>query len=285
MLQQLVIVENPLWLTCPLIFFVLVMIHRPRLTVILLTVVALAGCATTDEQVIVGFAPLSVATGNMHVADESTPLYRAVRDGDHAEITRLLVQGASVNAVSTVNDVTPLILAATSGQEQIVDALLDAGAAINARDKLDGTALIYASSKGHAGIVNKLLQHGADVNVISPKDHLDATALSLAAGNGHDAALTLLLKAGANIDWRTERDGLSALMLAAELGQQSSIGLLLSAGANPDLSDRIGNTACDLAAANGHGAVTKVLDEFYLARGQGKRCRLRANKTGMPIAD
>ena len=117
------------------------------------------------------------------------------------------------------------------------------------------------------------------------KDHLDSTALSLAAGNGHDAALGLLLKAGADIDWRTERNGFPALMLATELGHWNSVNILLSAGANPDLKDRHGNTACDLATANGHGVVTKVLDDFYLARGQAKRCRPGTNKTGMPAAN
>jgi len=117
------------------------------------------------------------------------------------------------------------------------------------------------------------------------KDHLDSTALSLAAGNGHDAALGLLLKAGADIDWRTERNGFPALMLATELGHWNSVNILLSAGANPDLKDRHGNTACDLATANGHGVVTKVLDDFYLARGQAKRCRPGTNKTGMSAAN
>jgi ankyrin repeat protein len=130
--------------------------------------------------------------------------------------------------------------------------------------------------------VKNLLQHGAAVNVTSPKDRLDSTALTLAASNGHDAVLELLLQAGADIDWRTERDGFSALMLAAELGHWSTVGMLLSAGADPGLQDRKGNTACDLAVANGHGAVTRVLDEFYLSHGQGKRCRSDTKKISQP---
>jgi uncharacterized protein len=240
---------------------------------ILIAVVALSGCATTDEQVIVSFAPLSVAAGNEQTADGFTPLHMAVRDREYAAVKQLLRQGEKVNAASAVSGVTPLILAATNGHEQIVDALLDAGAAVDTTDNDNATALMYASSKGHVGIVRKLLQRGADVNVKSPKDQLDSTALSLAAGNGHDTALEQLLKAGADIDWRTERDGFSALMLAAEFGHSSSVSILLTAGANPDLKDRKGNTACELAAANGHGAVTQILDEFYLARGQGRRCR------------
>lgn len=252
---------------------------------ILIAVVALSGCATTDEQVIVSFAPLSVAAGNEQAADGFTPLHMAVRDSEYEAVKKLLRQGEHVNAASTVSGVTPLILAAQMGHEPIVDVLLDADAAVNTTDTVNSTALMYASSKGYVGIVNKLLQRGADVNVKSPKDRLDSTALTLAAGNGHDAVLELLLKAGADIDWRTERDGFSALMLAAELGHWSTVSILLSAGASQDLKDRNGNTACDLATANGHGAVTKVLDDFYLARGLAKRCRPGTNKTGMPAAN
>jgi ankyrin repeat protein len=251
------------------------------LTAILIAVVAMSGCVTTttDEQVIVSFAPVSVATGNEQAADGFTPLHGAARDGELALVKQLLDQGDNINAASTISGVTPLILAATNGHEQIVDALLDAGAAVDTTDQDGGTALLHASSKGYVGIVKKLLQHGAAVNATSPKDRLDSTALTLAASNGHDAVLELLLQAGADIDWRTERDGFSALMLAAELGHWSTVGRLLSAGADPGLKDRRGNTACDLTAANGHGAVTRVLDEFYLSRGQGKQCRSDSKKT------
>jgi ankyrin repeat protein len=261
--------------------------NHALLTGIMFAAVVVSGCvtATTDEQVIVSFAPLSVAAGNEQATDGFTPLHSAARDGEYAVVKRLLGQGKSVNAASTVSGVTPLILAAQMGHEPIVDVLLDAGAAVNTTDTVNCTALMYASSKGYVGIVNKLLQRGADVNVKSPKDQLDSTALTLAAGNGHDAVLELLLKAGADIDWRTERDGFSALLLAAELGHWKSVSILLSAGANPDLKDRNGNTACDLATVNGHGAVTKVLDDFYLARGQAKRCRSGTTKTGMPAAN
>ncbi len=238
----------------------------------------------TNEQEIVSFAPLNVAAVNEQVADRFTPLHRAVRDGDHETVIQLLQQGADVNAASTLNAVTALILAATRGHEQIIDVLLDAGATVNTPDRADSTALMYAASKGHVGIVKKLLQRNAAVNKSSPKDYLDSTALTLAAANGHDAVLELLLKAGADIDWRTQREGFSALLLAAELGHSSTVRLLLTAGANPDLNDWKGSTACDLAAANGHAAVTLVLDEFYLSHGQEKRCRPDSRKTSSRAA-
>ena len=249
------------------------------LTVFLIGTLCLSGCATATEQVIVSFAPLNVATGNQLAADGYTPLHLAAREGTDEAVKALLRQGENVNAVSTLSGVTPLILAATNGHEQIVAVLLDAGAAVDSADKVNGTALMYASSKGYLGIAQTLLQHGAAVNLYSPKDDLDSTALSLAAGNGQDAVLELLLKAGANMDWRTQRDGFSALMVAAELGHARSVSLLLSAGANPEVKDWKGNTACGLAAANGHDAVTKVLDDFYLSHGHAQRCRPETKKT------
>lgn len=240
---------------------------------ILISMVALHACSTTHEQVIVSFAPLRVATDPATVDIDLTPLHRAIRNSELQAVTELLRQGAPVNVASTADGTTPLMLAAAMGQEEIVAALLNADAALNTADKMGGTALMYASSKGQAGIVNTLLQHGAAVNLKSPHDDLDSTALTLAAGNGHDTVLGLLLKAGADIDWRTERDGLSALMLAATLGHEHAVRVLLAAGANPDLNDRQGNTACELAATNGHHAVAKILDDIFLARGQGQRCR------------
>jgi len=259
--------------------------NHPCLIGILTALVALPGCTTTSEQVIVSFAPLRVVEGNVQTAEVFTPLHMAARDGEYEVVKKLLREDEKVNATSMPSGMTPLILAATNGHEQIVDALFDAGAAVNTVDMLESTALMYAASKGHVGIVNKLLRRGADVNIASPKKHLDSTALTLAAGNGQDAVLELLLKAGAEIDWHTERDGFSALLLAAEFGHSNSVNILLAAGANPDISDRKGNTACDLAAANGHGAVTMVLDKFYLARAPGKRCRSVIKKTGRPAAD
>lgn len=246
--------------------------------------VCLSACATTPEQDIVSFAPLNVATGNQQAADGFTSLHIAAREGEVETIQALLRHGENVNTASTLSGVTPLILAAMNGHEQIVAVLLDAGAAVNSTDKVHGTALMYASSKGYLGIARTLLQHGAAVNLHSPVDYLDSTALSLAAGNGQDAVLELLLKAGANMDWRTQRDGFSALMVAAELGHARSVSLLLFAGANPDLKDSKGKTACNLAAANGHDTVTKVLDEFYLSHGHAQRCRIDTRKTSRRAA-
>lgn len=253
--------------------------NRLFLTALIIGPVYLSACATAAQQEIVSFAPLNVVTGNQQTADDFTPLHIAADEGADEAIGALLRQGENVNAVSTLRGVTPLILAALNGHEQIVAMLLDAGAAVNSADKAHGTALMYASSKGYLGIARTLLQHGAAVNLHSPADDLDSTALSLAAGNGQDAVLELLLKAGADMDWRTQRDGFSALMVAAELGHARSVSLLLFAGANPDLKDSKGKTACNLAAANGHEAVTQVLDEFYLSHGHAQRCRIDTRKT------
>ena len=78
---------------------------------------------------------------------------------------------------------------------------------------------------------------------------------------------------------------LYSLLLAAELGHGNSVSILLSAGANPDLKDHNGIMVCDLATASGHGAVTKVLDDFYLAHGLAKHYGPGTNKTGMPAAN
>jgi len=84
----------------------------------------MSGCATTNEQVeeqiIVGFAPLNVATRSELVTDGLTPPHVAARDGEYATVKKLLQQGANVNATSTTSGSTALMLAATAGHEPIL---------------------------------------------------------------------------------------------------------------------------------------------------------------------
>ena len=60
------------------------------LTGTIIATLAMAGCATTTEQVIISFAPLNVATGNQQAADGFTPLHIAAREGAAEAVKALL---------------------------------------------------------------------------------------------------------------------------------------------------------------------------------------------------
>jgi ankyrin repeat protein len=117
-----------------------------------------------------------------------------------------------------------LLIAAAEGHEDVVVALLDAGAAPNTKNQLGRTALMFASSKGFVGIAKKLLARGADPNVVP-----------------------------------TDEQGWTALMAAARAGQAEAVRALLGAGADVTAKDKSGKTALDLADAQSHAAVARIL--------------------------
>lgn len=95
------------------------------------------------------------------MAEESgrTPLMEACRSGDLSAVTRLIAEGADVNAANR-NGTTPLMYAKTaafgSGDLRIMQALMAAGADVAARDHVGKTALDYTRER--AALVTAFLE-------------------------------------------------------------------------------------------------------------------------------
>ena len=142
-----------------------------------------------------------------------TPLYRAVICG-HYEAARLLVKRGADPAMGSKTGDTPLHLAAEDGNMKMVRCLLEAKADTNARQCDGETPLHKSASKGHHRICWLLLKHKSDPNAQS------------------------------NNSLR------SPLHLAVALNRKKVVQLLLTYNANPDLRDRSGNTAFDLASTD-----------------------------------
>lgn len=90
------------------------------------------------------------------------PLIRAARDGNTAEIVRLISEGTDPNVRGGVNGWTALMHAIHKNRPESVLALLDHGADPNARGESGNTALIMAAGYGYTGLVETLLARGAD---------------------------------------------------------------------------------------------------------------------------
>jgi ankyrin repeat protein len=173
-------------------------------------------------------------------AELNQQLLRAVWDGDAAEVSALLAQGASASATATGwSDVghTALMAASKKGHLEIVKLLIAKGARVNAREKdtdrsCGTTALMYASYECHPSVVEVLIAAGANVNARMTGG---STALMevCRAGGGFAAKREIveqLLASGADVNLKTE-SGWTAWSVAARDGHVSLANRLREAGA------------------------------------------------------
>lgn len=188
-----------------------------------------------------------------------TPLIWASKNGHESIVNDLLRAGVNVNARDNYDN-TALIWASNMGHEEIVKALLKKGADVNAQDNTKMTALMWASNMGHEEIVNDLLQAGADVNA---KDERERTALMYTYKK--NIAEDLLKKDMKTIkkDMKTinmkDYENMTALMIASLRNDNKMVEVLLEKGADVNVENKMGRTALDLAAVNGHTNVLKRL--------------------------
>ena len=145
----------------------------------------------------------------------------------------------------------PLVAAAAAGKTGEVSRLLDQGESVDAVDKAGATPLIAAAMRGHAGVVRLLLERGAKVD--QPGEN--GTALAEAAYANHFDVADLLLARGADVNARNAQ-GSTPLILAAYPGEVSAVRYLLAHGANPAFKDRRGRTALELAR-EGEGLLSR----------------------------
>lgn len=149
------------------------------------------------------------------------PLSEAVKNADHDMATRLLKQGANVNATEGDGS-TALHWASYRDDLPLAELLLKAGAKVNATNDLGATPLWAACMNGNAAMAQRLLQAGADPN------------LALLSGE-------------------------TPLMVAARVGAAPVVSALLAKGAKVNVSATRGQTALMWAVAQKHPAVTKLL--------------------------
>src|SRR5690348_9196521 len=117
---------------------------------------------------------LLLLTAAMLIAADSRDLFLAIRNGDHAQVSKLLRGGAEVNAADA-DGTTALMHSVLESDVKMMKLLLDSGADVNAKNALDSTALMYAAVNFEKARL--LLDHGARVNV---KSRTGATPMSVA---------------------------------------------------------------------------------------------------------
>ena len=169
-------------------------------------------------------------------------LLSAASSGDTAAATRLLGEGADVDAKNNQGD-TALLLAVKSGKIDTARLLIEKGANLEAKNNVGETALIAACTSGHAEIAQLLVEKGAATDA---GDDGGATPLMYAGLGGNKAIIDLLLLKGANINAQDDK-GETPLMYAASAGSLDAVKLMLRKNANPATKDHNGQTALEYA--------------------------------------
>ncbi|MFI5987293.1 ankyrin repeat domain-containing protein [Streptomyces sp. NPDC051555] len=124
-----------------------------------------------------------------------------------------------------------LVRSAGNGDEIGVSRLLEQGAVVDAPNGDGRTALDQAAQKGHADVVRRLVAAGADLEQ-QAGEYQESTPLCLAASHGHTAVVGVLLDAGARTGAQG-RLGYVPLVLAATTGDEGhpeTVALLLDRG-------------------------------------------------------
>lgn len=122
------------------------------------------------------------------------PLHDAARQGNMAEITSLLDEGADIDEIALL---TPLQMAALSGQLEAVNLLISRGADLEIASSTMGTALHASAQRGHTDVVGALLKAGANPD---SRNSDQFTPLMVASLQGHLEVAEFLIEAGADID-------------------------------------------------------------------------------------
>ena len=199
---------------------------------------------------------------DVHVRDQSqsTPLHLALSKGDADTVQLLIEHGADVYAKDQSQS-TPLHLASSRGDADTVQLLIKHGADVHAQDQDKSTPLHLASSNGYAETVRVLTEHGADVHA---RDESQSTPLHMASSspswrNG-ERTVRLLIDHGAtvNVYDKTHETPLHRLSSCRD-PIAHSLSLLLENGANVDVEDDEGFTPYQIALAEEHYKIARLL--------------------------
>ena len=161
---------------------------------------------------------------------EEKNLLKASKDGNVAEVKRLLLRGVSPN-FKDPQGMTPLIAAARKGDMAMIKMLLDRGAEPNAIDKLGKTPLVVAVYHGHNNVAKLLLGWGADPNV---GKYYGRATLTWAVIRNHIETVQQCLEKAVDPNMIDEKSGKPVLRIALERGFKRMVKTLLDGGGDPN---------------------------------------------------
>jgi ankyrin repeat protein len=209
-------------------------------------------------------------------ADGSTALMASVSNQNdrEADILKLLLQhglGTQIGARDVGGGTAFHRACGHAPSPKHFSELIRAGADPNAIDAKGTTSLMFAAQNRNSDVLWDLLQLASAgpaapgrllMQAVDATDDSGWTALHFACRFGRSTAVDLLVTACCNVT-ATTRTGKTALMLAAACpeGAEACRSLLEWSSEGLELRDSEGHTARDLAAAVGHTAARRLLED------------------------
>ena len=197
------------------------------------------------------------ANPNLINDDGFTSLIASSQNGHYKIVELLLPRVIDLTAVNMKNGITALMMASLNGHHETVQILLIAGHDPNIQSKSGNTALQLSSTDGHYTVTKLLLDNNADPNLADYEGH---TPLMLASQNGYYKIVQLLLlQKGVNPNITHSETGTTPLIYATENGHHDTVEALLKAGGNPNIQNKDGRSAIELASLYGRVTIVQLL--------------------------
>ncbi|OBZ17940.1 ankyrin repeat domain-containing protein [Bacillus sp. FJAT-26390] len=227
---------------------------------IIIIVLIISGCQKSDDQVLNNEKQQAAQTVNNEMDKLNKALLTAAEQGDIASITKLLAEGADINAVDRQGR-TSAMIAVHANKLDVFNHLAGLGANINIQDDRLDNPLLYAGAEGKMEFVQAAIAAGADTTITN---RFGGTALIPAADRGHVAIVKeLLTTSDVNIN-HVNHLGWTALLEAVILGDggadhQAIVKLLIDHGADVELADSDGVTPLQHAKNRGYKEMSEAL--------------------------
>ncbi|MGG4492591.1 ankyrin repeat domain-containing protein [Brevibacillus reuszeri] len=222
--------------------------------------IALAGCEVNLDSYLSNSEQQATQAVNKEMNELNHALLTAVTQGNKEEVTKLLADGADIDATDETGR-TSAMIAVHTNQLELFILLVEHGANINIRDNRLDNPLLYSGAEGKLDFVKAAIAAGADTTVTN---RFGGTALIPAADRGHvEIVRELLTTSDVNVN-HVNNLGWTALLEAVILGDggknhQAIVKLLIEHGADVNLADNDGVTPLQHAKKRGYREMIDAL--------------------------